>query len=149
MAKLRKNTRRFMKDRMHELIFNIDEASCNYSKEPDCYEFVMRMSRILYLMNSYAKIFDVFEIEEFTSRLSWSYFSLNRGGDVPCDELLRLTGEARTYLFDMTEAATLEHAEAVSLYSSRAAKIARAIGQLNAPEERPQLVQGRAVLAVA
>ena len=120
----------FMKERMKELLHSFDEAIGDYANNGNCHEYVNRINRILYLVQTYARIFDLAEMESSSKMFAESFASLYRDGDVSSGEVLYLSYEARTCLFDMTEMATREGINNLSLFSKRTSAIARAIGKL-------------------
>ena len=138
MSTIKNNLNNFMKDRFYELIFNMDEAMHDYSKDGDRIIFQGRISRILFLIKSYCKMFDLCELGEFSHRLETSYSRIGGIDDVPKGELLGLTHEARECLLEMVLAITVDNISP-SLYRSRALAIADSIGSLNSSNALVQM----------
>ena len=132
MSTLNHRTDGFLKDRMYELVFNIDEAMHDYRKRGSTVEFLTRMNRILYIAQSYARIFDAFEIEKFSKNLMDSYSSVRSGPEVSKPDLLELSQEVRECLLNMT-LACLDQDCYTRLYHRRALAISSAISSIARP----------------
>ena len=138
MSAIENNTQRFMKDRLYELIFNMDEAMNDYSKGEARIIFQGRISRILYLTKSYCKMFDLCELGEFCHRLEIAYSRIGGIDDVPKGELIGLTHEGRECLLEMVLAITVDSISP-SLYRSRGLAIADSIGSLSSSNALVQM----------
>jgi len=120
----------FMKERLSELIHCFDEAIRDYSINSDHCDYANRICRILDLIQSYARIFDVSEMEHCSKMLTDSFAVLYREGAICTGDVVDLSLEARSCLFDMTELATTEGIDSMSLFAQRASAVASAIRKL-------------------
>lgn len=127
MTVFRSTLNGFVKDRMDELIFSFDETVNDYASGGSCQSFAGRMGRVLSLIQSYAGIFDICELENFSKYLGKALMELSMGSAVCSEDLVDLAMEARSCLRDMSEAAARRGAGSLSLYDNRARAIVNAI----------------------